>query len=46
MEEFDKQKKEEDIDIDLENDYLLEEATNIIADYIYLNQNLIISKLN
>ncbi len=46
MEEFDKQKKEEDLDIDLENDYLLEEATNIIADYIYLNQNLIISKLN
>ncbi|MFL2699712.1 MAG: carboxy terminal-processing peptidase [Gammaproteobacteria bacterium] len=46
MEEFDKQKKEEDVDIDLENDYLLEEATNIIADYIYLNQNLIISKLN
>ena len=35
-----------DIDIDVENDYLLQETANIIADYIYLNNKLLISQLD
>lgn len=46
MEEFNKEKDENDIDIDVINDYLLKETTNIIADYIYLNEKLLITKLN
>jgi carboxyl-terminal processing protease len=46
LEEFNKDKDDSDIDIDVENDYLLQETANIIADYIYLNNKLLISKLN
>ena len=46
LEEFNKDKDYSDIDIDVENDYLLQETANIIADYIYLNNKLLISKLN
>ena len=46
LEEFNKNKDDSDIDIDVENDYLLQETANIIADYIYLNNKLLISKLN
>ncbi len=46
MEEFNKEKDENDIDIDVINDYLLKETANIIADYIYLNEKLLITKLN
>ena len=46
LEEFNKDKDDSDVDIDVENDYLLQETANIIADYIYLNNKLLISKLN
>jgi hypothetical protein len=40
LKEFDKDKK--DIDIDIENDYLLNEGALILSDYIYLNTNLLL----
>ena len=42
FEEFNKNK--EDIDIDLENDYLLNEGMLILSDYLYLNANLLLSE--
>ena len=42
LEEFNKDK--EDIDIDPQNDYLLNEGTLILSDYIYLNANLLLSE--
>jgi len=42
LEEFNKNKK--DIDIDLQNDYLLKEGALILSDYIYLNTNLLIAE--
>ena len=46
MEDFNKEKDKRDEDIDIENDYLLQETANIIADYIYLNDKFLITKLN
>jgi len=46
MEDFNKEKDKKDEDIDVENDYLLQETANIIADYIYLNDKFLITKLN
>tara|TARA_B100000768_G_scaffold22876_1_gene20449 strand:- start:14150 stop:16225 length:2076 start_codon:yes stop_codon:yes gene_type:complete len=46
MEDFNKEKDKRDEDIDVENDYLLQETANIIADYIYLNDKFLITKLN
>ena len=40
LDEFNKNK--EDIDIDLQNDYLLKEGTLILSDYIFLNKNLLL----
>ena len=40
MEDFNKEKNEEDIDIDVDNDYLLQETANIIGDYVYLNDKI------
>ena len=33
-----------DIDIDLQNDYLLNEGMLILSDYLYLNTNLLLSE--
>jgi carboxyl-terminal processing protease len=35
---------EEDIDIDIKNDYLLNEGSMILSDYIYLKRNLLLSE--
>ena len=40
LKEFNQDKK--DIDIDIENDYLLNEGALILSDYIYLNTNLLL----
>ena len=42
LEEFNKDK--EDIDIDIENDYLLKEGMLILSDYLYLSTNLLLSE--
>jgi len=42
LEEFNENK--EDIDIDLQNDYLLNEGTLILSDYIYLNTQWLLSE--
>jgi carboxyl-terminal processing protease len=42
LEEFNKNK--EDIDIDLQNDYLLNEGMLILSDYLFLSSNLLLSK--
>jgi hypothetical protein len=42
FEEFNKNK--EDIDIDIENDYLLNEGMLILSDYLYLSTNLLLSE--
>ncbi|MDA8720112.1 carboxy terminal-processing peptidase [bacterium] len=46
LEEFNKDKEDNDrnIDIDLQNDYLLNEGILILSDYIYLNTNLLLSE--
>ena len=46
LEEFNKNKEENslDIDIDIENDYLLNEGTLILSDYLYLTTNLLLSE--
>jgi carboxyl-terminal processing protease len=46
LEEFNKDKAEEDIDIDIDiqNDYLLNEGMLILSDYLYLNTNLLFSE--
>ena len=45
LEEFNKNKEgEEDLDIDLKNDYLLNEGILILSDYLYLNTNLLLSE--
>ena len=42
---FNKDKEEElEIDIDLQNDYLLNEGMLILSDYLYLNTNLLLSE--
>ena len=40
----DKEDKKLDIDIDLQNDYLLNEGMLILSDYLYLNTNLLFSE--
>jgi len=42
LKEFNENK--EDIDIDIQNDYLLNEGAMILSDYIYLNRNLLLSE--
>jgi carboxyl-terminal processing protease len=42
LEEYNEDK--EDIDIDIENDYLLKEGTQILSDYMRLNKNILLSK--
>ena len=45
LEEFNKNKEEGlDIDIDLKNDYLLNEGMLILSDYLYLNANMYLSE--
>ncbi|MDC1008445.1 carboxy terminal-processing peptidase [Gammaproteobacteria bacterium] len=44
LEEFNKNKEGNDLDIDLENDYLLNEGMLILSDYLYLNTNLLLSE--
>jgi carboxyl-terminal processing protease len=46
LEEFNKDKEDNDrdIDIDLQNDYLLNEGMLILSDYLYLNANLLLSE--
>ena len=44
LEEFNNNKEDNDIDIDLENDYLLNEGVLILSDYLYLNTNLLLSE--
>jgi len=44
LEEFNKNKEDNDIDIDLQNDYLLNEGIHILSDYLYLNTNLLFSE--
>jgi hypothetical protein len=42
LEEFNKNK--EGVDIDLQNDYLLNEGMLILSDYLYLSTNLLLSE--
>ena len=42
LDEFNKNKEE--IDIDMQNDYLLNEGARILSDFIYLNTNLLLSE--
>ncbi|MDA9917265.1 carboxy terminal-processing peptidase [Gammaproteobacteria bacterium] len=44
LKEFNKDKEDNDIDIDLENDYLLNEGMLILSDYIYLTTSLLLSE--
>ena len=44
LEEFNKNKEDNDLDIDLKNDYLLNEGMLILSDYLYLNTNLLLSE--
>ena len=44
LEEFNKNKEDIDIDIDLQNDYLLNEGMLILSDYLYLSTNLLLSE--
>ncbi|MDC1415318.1 carboxy terminal-processing peptidase [Gammaproteobacteria bacterium] len=44
LEEFNKNKEDKDIDIDLKNDYLLNEGILILSDYLYLNTNMLLSE--
>jgi carboxyl-terminal processing protease len=44
LEEFNKNKEDNDLDIDLENDYLLNEGMLILSDYLYLNANMYLSE--
>jgi len=44
LEEFNKDKEDNDLDIDIENDYLLNEGMLILSDYLYLNTNLLLSE--
>jgi len=46
LEEFNKDKEDNDrdIDIDLQNDYLLNEGMLILSDYLYLNTNFFLSE--
>ena len=44
MEEFNESKEDLEIDIDIENDYLLKEGANILSDYLHLYENILISK--
>ena len=46
MEEFNESKEdlEIDIDIDIENDYLLKEGAKILSDYLHLYENILVSK--
>jgi len=44
LEEFNKNKEDIDVDIDLQNDYLLNEGMLILSDYLYLNTNLLLSE--
>jgi hypothetical protein len=46
LEEFnkDKENNDRDIDIDLQNDYLLNEGMLILSDYLYLNTNFFLSE--
>ncbi|MDB9815936.1 carboxy terminal-processing peptidase [Gammaproteobacteria bacterium] len=46
LEEFNENKEDNDldIDIDLKNDYLLNEGMLILSDYLYLNTNLLLSE--
>ena len=44
LEEFNKNKEDINIDIDIENDFLLNEGMLILSDYLYLNSNLLLSE--
>ncbi|MDA9258548.1 carboxy terminal-processing peptidase [Gammaproteobacteria bacterium] len=44
LEEYNKNKEEDNPDIDLENDYLLNEGMLILSDYLYLNTSLLLSE--
>ena len=44
LEEFNRNKEDIDIDIDLQNDYLLNEGMLILSDYLYLSTNLLLSE--
>ena len=44
LKEFNKDKEDNDNDIDIENDYLLNEGMLILSDYLYLNTNLLLSE--
>ena len=44
LEEFNKNKEDNDLDIDIKNDYLLNEGMLILSDYLYLNTNLLLSE--
>jgi len=44
LEEFNENKEDNDLDIDLKNDYLLNEGMLILSDYLYLDINLLLSE--
>ena len=48
MEEYSDEKESEDndkkLDIEIEDDYLLKEGTQILSDYILLNKKIYLSK--
>jgi carboxyl-terminal processing protease len=44
LKDFNENKEDIDIDIDIQNDYLLNEGAMILSDYIYLNRNLLLSE--
>jgi len=44
LEEFNKNKEDKSVDIDLQNDYLLNEGVLILSDYLYLNTDLLLSE--
>ena len=44
MKDYNDEKDTEDQNIDLDNDFILNEATQILSDYILFNQNIYLSK--
>jgi carboxyl-terminal processing protease len=44
LEEFNKNNEDNDLDIDLQNDYLLNEGMLILSDYLYLHTNLFLAE--
>ena len=44
LKKFNEEQAETEVDIDIQTDYLLNEGTLILSDYIYLNTNSLLSE--